>query len=82
MATLSFKENALLSLRHQEPEYLPMITDLQTYTPLGMDFVCEYTNVPGEALDWFGQITESMQSHPRQTSGTGYHPMARLYEIP
>ncbi len=55
MATLSFKENALLSLRHQEPEYLPMITDLQTYTPLGMDFVCEYTNVPGEALDWFGQ---------------------------
>lgn len=55
MATLSYKENALLALQHKEPEYLPMITDIQTYTPLGMDYVCEYTNVPGEALDWFGQ---------------------------
>lgn len=55
MAVLSYKENTLLALQHKEPEFLPMITDVQTYTPLGMDFVCEYTNVPGVAKDWFGQ---------------------------
>lgn len=55
MAVLSYKENTLLALQHKEPEFLPMITDVQTYTPLGMDFVCEYTNIPGVAKDWFGQ---------------------------
>ena len=55
MAALTYKENALLALRHKEPEFLPMIQDIQTYTPLGMDFVCEYINVPGTANDWFGQ---------------------------
>ena len=55
MATLSYKENALLALQHKEPEYLPMITDIQTCSPGGMDYVCERPNVPGEALDWFGQ---------------------------
>lgn len=55
MATLTYKENALLALQHKEPEFLPMIQDIQTYTPLGMDFVCEYINVPGTANDWFGQ---------------------------
>ena len=51
MAALTYKENALLALRHKEPEFLPMIQDIQTYTPLGMDFVCEYINVPGTAND-------------------------------
>ena len=55
MADLTYRENSLLALRHQEPEFLPMIQDIQTCTPRGMDFVCESSCVPGTANDWFGQ---------------------------
>lgn len=55
MASLSFKENALLVLQHKEPEYLPLHTDLNGCVPRGMDFIRESPSVPGTNLDWFGQ---------------------------
>lgn len=55
MASLSFKENALLAYQHKEPEYLPLGSDIDVAVPKGMDFVCENICVPGTADDWFGQ---------------------------
>lgn len=55
MATLSFKENCLLALQHKEPEYIPMVSDMNNCAPRGMDFICESISVPGTAKDWFGQ---------------------------
>lgn len=44
-----------MALQHKEPEYLPMIQDIQTCTPHGKDFVNESNMDGGVALDWFGQ---------------------------
>jgi len=55
MASLSFKENALLAYQHKEPEYLPIASDFDTCAPRGMDFICETISVQGTAKDWFGQ---------------------------
>ena len=82
MAVLSYKENTLLALQHKEPEFLPMITDVQTYTPLGMDFVCEYTNVPGVAKDWFGQSWTYEPKIKAANPTPGIHLVCLLYTSP
>lgn len=55
MATLSFRENALLAYQHKEPEFLPIGSDMDTCAPRGMDFIRETICVNGVAEDWFGQ---------------------------
>lgn len=55
MATLSFKENALLALQHKEPEYFPISSDMDTCAPRGVGFIQETSCTTGVGLDWFGQ---------------------------
>ena len=55
MATLSFKENALLALQHKEPEYFPITSDMDTCAPRGVGFIQETSCTTGVGLDWFGQ---------------------------
>lgn len=55
MASLSYKENTLLAFQHKEPEYLPLVSDIDTCAPRGMDYICESISVNGVAKDWFGQ---------------------------
>ena len=55
---VTFKENMLLVYHHQEPEFMPLMEDVDICKPMGLDFVNE---VPDGGLtelineDWFGQ---------------------------
>lgn len=53
--SLSFKENMTLVYAHQQPEYLPLMSDFDAASPNGLDFVCEAPRAPGINSDWFGQ---------------------------
>ncbi len=53
--SISLKENMQLVFAHKEPEYMPMLSDLDQASPSGKDFVCECPRDPGVNLDWFGQ---------------------------
>lgn len=53
---ISYKENMLLVLQHKEPEYFPLMRDIDEAFPVGLDFVNEAPAVPGPPVqDWFGQ---------------------------
>ena len=71
MASLSFKENALLAYQHKEPEYLPIPSDFDISAPRGMNFINESISVEGTANDWFGQswTWESKVGAPNPTPG-------------
>lgn len=71
MASLSFKENALLAYQHKVPEYMPMPKDLDIQAPRGMDFINESICVEGTANDWFGQswTWEKTVAAPNPTPG-------------
>ncbi len=55
MATLSFKENCLLALQHKEPEFFPVLSDMNTVAPKGIGFIMETACTKSTGLDWFGQ---------------------------
>ena len=55
---ITFRENMMLVYQHQHPEFLPLMEDVDTCKPMGLNFVNE---VPDGGLtklinqDWFGQ---------------------------
>lgn len=52
---ISLKENMQLVYRHQQPEYMPLMSDFDTANLNAADFVNERPVVPGVHRDWFGQ---------------------------
>ena len=52
---VSLRDNMLMVLHHQEPAYMPMMSDFDAVSPAGMDFICEAPRIPGVNKDWFGQ---------------------------
>ena len=61
MATLSFKENALLALQHKEPEYFPITSDMDTCAPRGVGFIQETSCTTGV------ETTQPLISHGATT---------------
>ena len=52
---ISYKENMLLVYSHQEPTYMPLMSDFDTANLNSADFVNERPAIPGINRDWFGQ---------------------------